>query len=219
MAMSDLRVMLADDHGVVRAGLKLLVDSQPRMAVVGEAADGQQAWEQALALQPDVLVIDLSMPQLTGAEVTTRLKATLPAVKVIALSVHEELSYIRALLEAGADGYVLKRSASEVLIEALWAVMAGRQYLDPLLTPVITQHLRHRRATGASAPASVLSDRETEVLRLVAHGYLSKEIAAQLGIGSKTVDTYRLRAMEKLGLSSRAALVRYALQQGWLAES
>jgi len=216
--MSDLRVMLADDHGVMRAGLKLLIDSQPEMTVVGEAGDGLQAWEQAQVLQPDILVVDISMPGLSGTEVTTRLKATTPAVKVIALSVHEELSYVRALMEAGAHGYVLKRSAGEVLIEAIRAVVAGGQYLDSSLTPTIAQHLGRRRATSAEIPASSLSEREAEVLRLVAQGYLSKEIASQLGINSKTVDTYRLRAMEKLGLSSRAALVRYALQQGWLAE-
>jgi two-component system, NarL family, response regulator NreC len=216
--MADLRVVLADDHGVVRAGLKLLVDSQPEMTVVGEAGDGREAWEQVQALQPDVLIVDISMPQLTGTKVTAHLKTALPAIKVIALSVHEELSYIRAMLEAGADGYVLKRSAGEVLIEAIRAVVAGGQYLDPSLTPTIAQHLGRRRATSADAPASLLSEREAEVLRLVAQGYLSKAIAAQLGVGSKTVDTYRLRAMEKLGLSSRAALVRYALEQGWLSE-
>jgi two-component system, NarL family, response regulator NreC len=213
------RVVLVDDHAILREGLKLLVNAQPDMTVVGEAGDGRSAVAQAQSLVPDIIVMDISMPQLNGLEATMQLTATMPAVKVLVLSVHADSNYMRHLFAAGAKGYVLKRSAGNVLIQALRTVAAGELYLDPLLTGAVITDLVKPTARAGDLPLIELSERETEVLRLVARGYISKEIAEQLGVNSKTVDTYKARAMEKLGLNSRAAIVRYALQQGWLQGS
>ena len=216
--MAKLRVVLADDHAIIRDGLKLLIDAQPDMTVVGEAGDGRCAVAQAQELVPDVIIMDISMPQLNGVEATTQLTAIVPAIKVLVLSVHQESNYVRRLFAAGARGYVLKRSAGDVLIQAVRTVAAGELYLDPLLTGTVIIGLVKPAARAGDLPLLELSERETEVLRLVARGYLSKEIAEQLGVNSKTIDTYKARAMEKLGVTSRAAIVRYALQQGWLQE-
>lgn len=217
--MSALRVFLADDHGVVREGLKLLLKEQPGIVVVGEACDGQSALENTLALRPDVLVIDISMPVVNGADVTVRLKAAEPSIKVLALSVHEESSYIRALFAAGANGYVLKRSAAEVLIQAVRSVAAGETYLDPLIAGKVVDRVVHAAPLVPERQAAMLSEREFEVLQQVAQGYSSKEIATKLNLSSKTVETYKARAMEKLGLNGRAAIVRYAIAQGWLQQT
>jgi DNA-binding NarL/FixJ family response regulator len=215
--MAKLRVFLADDHAVVREGLKALINAQPSMAVVGEAADGLLACELAPPLRPDVVVMDVSMPGLTGAQVTARLRVECPAARVLALTVHEDKGYIRQLLAAGAVGYVLKRAAPEELIQAIRAVAAGGVYLDPSMASKVVGGLA--RVPAGAEPAGVeLSDRESEVARQTAAGHSNKEIAARLELSVKTVETYRARAMEKLGLQGRAGLVRYAVQQGWLNE-
>jgi DNA-binding NarL/FixJ family response regulator len=215
--MAKLRVLLADDHAIIRDGLKLLVESQPDMTIVGEAGDGSSAVALAQTLLPDVVVMDISMPQLNGIDATTQLTSTVPAVKVLGLSVHAETTYVRRLFAAGARGYIVKRSAGDVLIHALRAVACGEVYLDPSLTHAFVVGTA-RPAAGEDPHAAELSEREAEVLRLLAHGYVSKEIADRLGVSNKTVDTYKARAMEKLGLESRAAIVRYALRRGWLQE-
>ncbi|KAB8146063.1 response regulator transcription factor [Chloroflexia bacterium SDU3-3] len=215
--MNKLRIFLADDHEVVREGLKRLVIAQPDMEVIGEAAHGRQAVERALQSDADVVIMDLSMPELSGAEATALLKQERPAIKVVALSVHEDVSYLRRLLEAGASGYVLKRSAAETLIQAVRIVAAGSVYLDPLLTGTVIESFVDQHLTTGGVAVSTLSERETDVVQLIAQGYSNKEIAAQLGLSVKTVETYKARAMEKLGFTSRVALVRYAAQQGWLA--
>jgi DNA-binding NarL/FixJ family response regulator len=211
-----LRILLADDHTVVREGLKTLVNAQPDMEVIAEAADGQAAWQKARQLLPDVVVMDVSMPTLGGAGATTQLRQVCPQVKVLALSMHEDKSYLRELLEAGASGYVLKRSAAEDLIRAIRTVAAGGVYLDPSLAGKIVGSFVRQPSLKGEIEGSELSDRETEVLRLIAQGYSNKEIAAQLAISVKTVETYKARSMEKLGLGSRVDIVRYALQRGWL---
>jgi DNA-binding NarL/FixJ family response regulator len=216
--MSKLRIFLADDHAVVREGLKSLVNAQPDMEVVGEAGDGRTAWRQAQELQPDVVLMDVSMPELNGARATERLKQACPAVKVLALTVHENKVYLRQLLQAGASGYVLKRAASEELIHAIRTVAQGNVYLDPALAgKVVDLFMRHQSSSDAPQ-FSNLSDRETEVLRQIAWGHSNKEIAAQLDISVKTVETYKARLMEKLDLHSRTDIVRYALHQGWLQD-
>ncbi len=214
--MSKLRVFLADDHTVVREGLKALVNAQPGMEVSGEAADGRSACRLVQQLQPHVVVMDFSMPEINGAQATKELKRMCPHVKVLALTVHEEKGYLHQLLEAGVSGYVLKRAAAEELIHAIRTVAAGGVYLDPALAgKVVGGFVRH--PAGAGKPeGGDLSERETEVMRLIAAGYSNKEIAAQLTLSVKTVETYKARSMEKLGLSSRAEIVRYALQCGWL---
>jgi DNA-binding NarL/FixJ family response regulator len=222
-----IRVVLADDHALVRAGLAALVNAEPDMRVVGEAADGEAACQAAGALEPDVLVMDLSMPVLGGAEATARIKRDHPAVRVLALTVHEERVYLAQLLRAGAAGYVLKRAAPEDLVRAIRAVVAGGTYIDPAVAEVVVGgFLSDERGAGtppgtvtppeASGARDVLSERERTVLQRIARGFSNKEIAAELGVSVKTVETYKARVAEKLDLRSRTDIVRYAAQQGWL---
>ncbi len=215
--MADLRVVLADDHAVVREGLKSLIDAEPGMAVVGEAADGLTACERVLELRPDVVVMDVSMPGVGGAQAAERIKRECPGVKVLALTVHEDKGYLRQLLTAGAAGYVLKRAAPAELIRAIRTVAAGGVYLDPSLAgKVVRGFVRPTPGEDTAAGGGELSDREVEVVRLTAAGHSNKEIASRLDLSVKTVETYKARALEKLGLGTRADLVRYALQRGWL---
>jgi DNA-binding NarL/FixJ family response regulator len=211
-----LRLLLVDDHAVVREGLRALLASDPRFEIVGEASEGESAVSAATSLHPDVVVMDVSLPGLNGVQATRRLKAQSPDTRVVALTVHEEGGYLRSLLDAGAAGYVLKRSAASELVRALHIVGDGGTYLDPALAGQLVGKLVRNSSHAGQAPA--LSDRETEVVRLVARGYSNKEIAAKLEVSVKTVETYRYRAVEKLGLRGRADLVRYAIEQGWLDE-
>jgi len=217
--IQKLRILLADDHKMVRGGLRLLIDSQPDMRVVGEAANGKEALAQALELNPDVVVMDLSMPELNGLQATERLKTARPEIKVVALTAHEDEGYLSLLCRAGASGYVLKRSAGEELIEAIGVVARGGLHFEAAL---VSKALA-RQATGApagrKAVAADLSAREKEVLTRLAWGYSNKEIAAGLGLSVKTVETYKVRVSEKLGLHSRTQMVQYALRQGWLNET
>ena len=215
--MAEVRVFLADDHAIVRGGLKALINAQPGMVVVGEAADGLETCALVPTLQPDVVVMDVSMPGLTGSLATERLRRECPAVKILALTVHEDKGYIRQLLTAGASGYALKRAAPEELIRAIQVVAAGGMYLDPTVAGKVVGGFVKTPAKGA-AKTGELSDREMEVARLTAAGHGNKEIAARLDLSVKTVETYRARSLEKLGLKSRAELVRYAFQQGWLQD-
>jgi DNA-binding NarL/FixJ family response regulator len=213
--MANLRIFLADDHAVVREGLKTLVNRQSDMDVVGEASDGVELWRLARDCEADIVIMDISMPQVNGAQATTELRQQCPDLKVLALSVHEDSSYLRQLLEAGASGYVLKRSAADTLIQAIRLVAGGGVYLDPAIAGKVVGSLLGSAAPGAP-PDVELSEREADVVRLIARGYSNKEIAAQLGLSVKTVETYKARAMDKLGLDSRVAIVRYAMQRGWL---
>jgi DNA-binding NarL/FixJ family response regulator len=216
--MTELRVFLADDHAVVREGLKAMINTQSGIKVVGEAADGLAACQQVMELKPDVVVMDVSMPGLTGSQATERLKKECPQVKILALTVHEDKGYIRQLLAAGASGYVLKRAAPEELVHAIRVVAAGGVYLDPTMAGKVVGGFVQRNAQDDSATSMALSDRETEVAKLTAAGHSNKEIATHLDLSVKTVETYRARGMEKLGLQNRADLVRYAVQQGWLKD-
>jgi DNA-binding NarL/FixJ family response regulator len=215
--MKKLRLLLVDDHAVVREGLRSLLGSDQRFEIVGEAADGVAAVNAAEALNPDVVVLDVSLPGLNGAQLARRLKESLPRVKTIALTVHEEGGYLRSLMDAGASAYVLKRSAASELLRAIEVVGEGGTYLDTSIAGQLVNRLGQRRTVAA--PSTALSEREREVVRYVAHGYSNKEIAEKLDVSVKTVETYRYRATEKLGLRSRADLVRYAIDQGWLADA
>ena len=214
---SIVRVVLADDHPIVREGLKRLLDAQPDMRVVGEASDGEAAWHAAKTLQPDILVMDLSMPLLGGAEATARVRRDCPSVKVLALTVHEERVYLTQLLRAGASGYVLKRTASSELVHAVRAVAAGATYIDPSIAGALVEGFLDAEAAAARTSEPPLSEREREVLLRIAQGFSNKEIAAELALSVKTVETYKARVAEKLQLKSRVDIVRYAAQQGWLA--
>lgn len=213
--MNQISVLLAEDHGIVREGLKLLVNAQEDMEVVGEADNGRTAWQKAKELRPDVVVMDVSLPELNGAEATERLKRDCPDIRVLGLTVHEERGYLRRMLQAGAGGYVLKRAAAEELTQAIRTVVAGGVYLDPRLVDKVVGGFVREQSLKDNPHTTELSRRETEVLRLIAWGYSNKEIAARLAISVKTVETYKTRLMEKLDLHSRADIVRYAQRQDW----
>lgn len=213
--MALIRILLADDHSVVRAGLRALIDAEPDMAVIGEADDGAAALAMAQASRPDLVVMDLSMPQLNGLEATRQLRERVPTARVLMLSVHEEASYLHYALEAGAAGYVLKRAAAEALIGAIRAVGSGGAYLDPGLGAALARRVASHNGRAPGEAAS-LSQREGGVLRMIAQGYSNKEIAAHLDLSVKTIETYKARAMEKLGFGSRVDIVRYASEHGWL---
>ena len=214
-----LRVVLADDHAVVREGLKALVNAQPDMRVIGEAADGEAAWRVTKELSPDVLVLDLSMPVLGGAEATRRVRRDCPGVKILVLTVHEERLYLTELLRAGASGYVLKRAAAAELVRAVRSVAAGGTYIDPSIAQTVVIGYLDAARTEEPPAHHILSDREREVMLRIARGFSNKEIAVALGLSVKTVETYKARVAEKLGLKTRVEIVRYAAQQGWLNES
>jgi DNA-binding NarL/FixJ family response regulator len=209
--------MLADDHPVVRGGLKQLIDSQSDMCVVGEAVDGEEAWRSATSLGPDVLVVDLSMPVLDGVEATRRVKRDRPSVRVLALTVHEERLYLTQLLRAGASGYVLKRTAAEELLRAIRMVAKGDTYIDPALAGTLIEGYLDSQLSGQPT-SEALSEREREVLIHIAKGFSNREIAAQLALSVKTVETYKARMAEKLGLRTRVEIVKFAARQGWLAD-
>jgi DNA-binding NarL/FixJ family response regulator len=215
--MAKLRILLADDHSIVREGLKALIDRQPDMEVVGEAVDGRAALTKAKELRPHVVVMDLSMPELNGVQATREMRGQCPEVRVLALTVHEERSYIRDLLEAGASGYVLKRSAAEDLVHALRVVARGDMYLDPSIAAMVVGRIARTHSHRESVDVD-LSERETEVLQLIAQGHSNKEIAGRLDLSVKTVETYKARSMDKLGLTGRADIIRFALQKGWLQD-
>ncbi len=209
-----IRVLLAEDHETVREGLKLLVNSQPDMTVVAEAADGRSAIEQARALKPDAIVIDLNMPSMNGLVATRVLRDTLPSSAVVVLTRHNDRAYVRDMLEAGAGGYVLKQSPSAELLQAIRAVVTGRQYVDPALRDEAAPLAASGRRLGLPS----VSEREREVLRHMALGHSNKEIAGKLDITVKTVEVHKANAMRKLTLSGRSDVIRYALLHGWLQD-
>ncbi len=215
---AKLRVLLVDDHVVVREGLKALINQEADMEVVGEAADGRDLPPLAETVRPDVVIMDVSMPHLNGIEATRQLKETMPETKVLALSMHEDRTHIRRMIEAGATGYVFKRAMADELLHALRLIGAGALYVDPEAASHLDTLLARPAPRFGKKGAPELSPRETEVLRLIAQGFSNKEIAAQLGITVKTVETHRARSMEKLGLQSRAAIVRLAMERGWLQD-
>jgi len=211
--LEPLRVVIADDHAVIRAGLKWIVDAQPDMRVVGEAADGELALRLARDLLPNVLVIDLAMPVLDGADATAVVARECPTVKVIALTAHEESTYVTQLLKAGAAGYLLKRAAPDELVHAIRAVVSGGIYIDPAVAGlVVTGYLESPQGPRAAA-RDVLSQREREVLVRIAQGYSNNEIADELGLSVKTVETYKARLTEKLGIRTRVEIARYAAER------
>ena len=214
MSPARIRVFLADDHPFVREGVKHLVNHQMDLEVVGEAADGAIACEEVARLLPDLVVMDMSMPLMNGARATAAIRKACPRVKVIAFTVNEDKVFLRELLEAGVMGYVVKRSAAEDLIRAIRIVHGGNMYLDPAITSVVANPREPRDFLAQTR----ITEREKEVLILIAQGYLHKEIAHRLEIGTKTVETHKLRACEKLDLRGRAAIVQYVREMGWLDE-
>ena len=217
-APARLRVLIADDHPVVLAGVRSLLNEDPEVEIVGEARDGETALQMALELKPAIMVLDLSMPGLNGVEVTRQLLAQFPDCKVVVLSVHEDRSYLRKLIELGAVGYVLKRSVAEDLLRAIHAAAWGGIYLDPAIAAYALDRTPNSPSEAAAGGAE-LSEREVEVLRLTAVGHSNKAIANILQISVKSIETYKARAMDKLGFHSRVELVGYAVEKGWLTGS
>jgi DNA-binding NarL/FixJ family response regulator len=214
-----LRILVADDHAIVRQGLRLLLDSQPDMSVVGEAADGQEALAQVDTLRPDIVVMDLAMPGMNGVVATRTLKLEHPDVAIVALTRHDDDTYLEECLRAGASAYVLKQSSPKGFLQAIRAVAAGGVYVDPAMTPRVADGLFGGAVAQAQDPRKTLSERETDVLRLLAIGHSNKEAAAVLKISVKTVEVHRANAMRKLGLTGRVDVVRYGVLQGWLYDT
>lgn len=217
MSEGGTKILLVDDHAMFRAGIKALLEAESRLVVVGEASSGDEAVDRVRELKPDVVVMDLSMPDSNGLEATRRIAALGFDTKVLVLTVHAEEEYLVPVVEAGASGYLTKTSADTDLIEALKVVARGEVFLPPKATTLLLQ--RYKAAENEDqAGLHDLSTREQEVLALTAEGYSSREIGKKLFISPKTVDTYRSRIMDKLGLNHRSELVRFALRVGLLKE-
>jgi two-component system response regulator NreC len=216
--VSETRILLVDDHAMFRAGIKALLESEERLTVVGEASSGDEGVDQVRALKPDVVVMDLSMPDSNGLEATRRIAALGLDTRVLVLTVHAEEEYLVPVVEAGASGYLTKTSADRDLIEAIKVVARGEVYLPPKATRLLLQQYRAAESNQDLSDLHELSSREQEVLALTAEGFSSREIGKKLFISPKTVDTYRARIMEKLGLNHRSELVRFALRVGLLKE-
>ena len=208
--MKRIRILLADDHAVVRQGFKMILNAQADMEIVGEAGNGRQAVELAEQLRPDVVVMDVAMPELNGIEATRRLASSVPHARVVALSMHKDSVYVREILRAGARGYLLKDSGAADLVAAIRAVASGESYLSPAVSNAVLDDYR-RHVTN---PIDLLTSREREVLQLLAEGRTNKEIAGVLNLSVYTVDAHRGRIMEKLNLHSISELVRFAVRNG-----
>jgi DNA-binding NarL/FixJ family response regulator len=212
-----VRIVLADDHPIVLDGLRNLVRAEADFELVGEAVSGLAALKIIREHQPDVAVLDISMPELNGIMLSRRLAADMPELKLLVLTLHEDRAYLNQALEAGVRGYVLKRSAVENLVQAIRAVMVGGLYIDPAIVGrVFDAKQVNKRLAARKGVAPALTDREADVLKLASLGFTNKEIAARLDVGVKSIETYKARGLEKLGLKTRAELVRYASGQGWL---
>jgi len=208
--MKRIRILLADDHAVVRQGFKMILGAEPDMEIVGEAGNGREAVERAEQLRPDIVVMDVAMPELNGIEATRRLAAAMPHTRVIALSMHKDSVYVREILRAGARGYLLKDSGAADLVSAIRAVASGESYLSPAVSNAVLDDYR-RHVTN---PIDLLTSREREVLQMLAEGKTNKEIAVVLNLSVYTVDAHRGRIMEKLNVHSINELVRFAVRNG-----
>jgi DNA-binding NarL/FixJ family response regulator len=212
-----IRIVLADDHPIVLDGLRNLIRAEPDLELVGEAASGLSALKIIREQRPDVAVLDISMPELNGILLSRRLAGEMPGLRLLVLTLHEDRAYLNQALEAGVRGYVLKRSAVENLVQAIRAVMVGGLYIDPAIVGRVFESKQiNKRLAARKGVAPALTDREADVLKMAALGFTNKEIASRLDVGVKSIETYKARGLEKLGLKTRAELVRYASGQGWL---
>ena len=214
-----IRVFLVDNHMVLRQGLRLLINAQADMQVVGEASGGRGVTVAVSRAGADVVVMDISMPDLSGIRATEELRRMSINAKVLALTRHSEHGYLQQMLQAGARGYALKQTAAETLIEAIRTVARGGMYFDPAVAGKVAETFASRRSPSSSPDHHSLTSREQQIVTMVAHGYTNKEIASSLGIMVKTVESHKSRIMQKLGITSRAGLVRFVILQGWLGAS
>jgi DNA-binding NarL/FixJ family response regulator len=214
--MKTLRILIADDHGLVRRGARAILHSRPGWRVVGEAANGREAVEKAIELRPHVAVIDIGMPDLDGVEVARQIRATVPDTRVLVLTMHESDQMVRRALAAGADGYVLKSDLTEVLPKAVKVISEGKRFLTPKVSEIVVKGFLKTRSHHQQAErgAEYATPRETQVICLLAKGKTNKEIAALLGIAVRTVETHRSKVMLKFGLHSLADLIHYAIREG-----
>src|SRR5512136_532526 len=214
--MDKIRIVLADDHAILREGIRALLEDQSDMTVIGEAADGRKAIELARDLSPDIIVMDIGMPLLNGLEATRQIRHNFPKVAVLVLTMHDNEEYVSQILAAGASGYVLKRAASSELVTAIRAVAAGQSYLSPAVTKLLIEGYMGRQAAAPAVvdPFGTLTAREREVLQLVAEGHTNSQIAKLLNISLKTVKAHRSNLMQKLGLHDRGDLIKLAIQRG-----
>jgi DNA-binding NarL/FixJ family response regulator len=213
--MEKLRILLAEDHRILREGLKRLIDEQPNMEVVGEADNGIAAWQKAKELEPDIVLMDITMPRLNGAEATIKIRELCPNVKIVALTGHRASGYLQEVMKAGAAGFVLKQAAVDELIDAIQTVAKGGSYIDRASRETMAHSHLDRRVYKGEPQGKPLSRREVQILSLVANGYTNKEIANELSISVKTVETHKTNSMQKLDLKSRAEIVDYARFRGW----
>ena len=218
MRIHKIRVMIVDDHAILRAGLRMLVNAQADMEVVSEASDGAMAVQTARETKPDVALLDLTMPRVGGMKALQAMARDCHEVRVLVLTMHDDSAYLRSALAAGASGYLLKRAVDSELISAIRAVYRGGIFVDPRLANILVQDVLAKKSTKAHStrPVNILSRRELQVLSLVARGYTSAEIAKQICVGVKTIETYRSRLAEKLGLRTRHDVIRFAVQMGML---
>ena len=210
----SIRVLLADDHGIIRQGLRSLLEKQPDVEVIGEADDGHSALELVRQLQPDIAIMDITMPNLNGVDATRRIVDEFPKVKVIALSIHSNRRFVSDMLRAGASGYILKECLFDELVQAIRAVAAGRIYLSPRITGVVVDDYVERLSVTSESELAGLTDREREVLQLLAEGKSTKAIALKLHVSYKTIEANRRRIMAKLDIHSVAELTKYAIREG-----
>ena len=211
----SITVLLADDHAVLRQGLRVLLESNDDIKVVGEASNGREAVQKVLNLEPDVVIMDIAMPVLNGIEAMRQILAALPLSKVIILSMYSTSEHVRRSLKAGACGYVIKESAGGDVADAVRTVVTGRRYLSEMITEtVLDDYLHQHGPTAVEGPLAQLSDRERQIVQLVVDGKTSQQISTELFLSPKTVDTYRSRAMQKLGITDLTDLIKFAIQQG-----
>ncbi len=210
-----VRIMLADDHAILRTGLRLMLSAVPNLEVVGEATNGREALTKAEELKPDVVIMDITMPEMNGIEATTELKRRLPRTKILFLTMHENEELLFRTVQAGGSGYVLKKSADNELVEAIYQVSRGETFLRPDLAKQVVQDYLHRVDSGEESESyEDLTEREREVLQLLAMGMTNQQVADKLVLSVRTVETHRARIMDKLGIKGRAALVSYAKRRG-----